>query len=848
MNPADLDRVFGRGRLKMVTGAHVEVYREEALPGERRRYTKRFLVTPAGDFRHWTEREWHILARLVGHRISAVPEIVQFDRGGADRPAIVQTYDAGITVDHWATLLPMARNGAVLPHVFADCAHWWALARHCLIALDAIHELQLVHLDLKADNVCIPTAPTDFDPHAPDAVLYPLFDQLTLIDFAFSLVSGENLVSALPIARQLDYEYQSPRLLHALEEGRRGNLAATWQLDWRCDFFSLAAMLRRYLPATGLAATWTAERYAQARALVQCLLDIHDAECPAQRPHRALIESTSHATSDPELIASLQHGWRLAVGDVAVGRDCPTPVTRIAPLIEANVQDHGFMAAAGSAERAGVVMRPRRFARAGRVALIAGLAAAAAVGVPILGEPWLALERYRHQDDGQVAPAAAAAQPAPAAASAAAGVAAAAAPSEPAELATPAPPAAIAAPAAQPSARTQMADAPKTTQATPREGAGTKPGAAPRARAPGTAPAPLAAKAPAAAAVASKRGTPTAVPTSAPMSAPMSASVRWMAELDASIARARASPAAPAAAPTASALKPVVPWLRDSSAAAAAPTRAPAPVALPSPNPAAARQPAATAMPGDAAPPPDAVRATAPPEPRDYSARAVGLMTSDVPRVAQRAERQVMRVLYIATQLGDVYREEDIRQAARDIRLTPRDPLTELDVDSLAARRLNEAARTAFWRRGSVDEALSLQTRAFAANPTDSEIVGNLAHFRLSQRPAQADAARLLALHALATHDARHPTGRIEDWTTFAIASSLTGRGSDARDAWLVTLVLAPNPDRQCRVAIDAYATHGERLRGPVEAMLNKAQASGRSGQSPSCEWPPRWAAASRSR
>jgi hypothetical protein len=76
MKPADIDRVFGRSRLRMVTGDHVEVFREEASPGERRRYTKRFLATAAGDFRQWTEREWRILARLVGPRLGAVPPVV----------------------------------------------------------------------------------------------------------------------------------------------------------------------------------------------------------------------------------------------------------------------------------------------------------------------------------------------------------------------------------------------------------------------------------------------------------------------------------------------------------------------------------------------------------------------------------------------------------------------------------------------------------------------------------------------------------------------------------------------------------------------------------------------------
>ena len=52
MTPEQIERVFGRGRLKMATGEHVEVFREAIVPGERRRYTKRFLTTRDGDFGH----------------------------------------------------------------------------------------------------------------------------------------------------------------------------------------------------------------------------------------------------------------------------------------------------------------------------------------------------------------------------------------------------------------------------------------------------------------------------------------------------------------------------------------------------------------------------------------------------------------------------------------------------------------------------------------------------------------------------------------------------------------------------------------------------------------------------
>ncbi|MEO7338645.1 MAG: hypothetical protein ABIV63_18885, partial [Caldimonas sp.] len=332
MMPTDIDRVFGRSRLRMVTGDHVEVFREASVAGERRRYTKRFLATSAGDFRPWTEREWRILARLVGHGIGPVPDVVQFDRGASDRPALVQTYDAGVTADHWATLLPVERDGAVLAHVFEDCAHWWALARHALTALDAIHHLQVVHLDLKADNVCIPADPVDFDPHRAGAPLRLCFEQIALIDFAFSLVSGERLVSALPIARQFEYDYQSPRLLHALEAGGRGDLAPTRELDWRCDLFSLAAMLRRVLPDRTRAPVgdWTDDRHAMAHELIRRLLEVHDAELPSTRPHAELIAFASDPLQSPDLALSLQRGWTLATRASGPLGDQPTPVTRIA--------------------------------------------------------------------------------------------------------------------------------------------------------------------------------------------------------------------------------------------------------------------------------------------------------------------------------------------------------------------------------------------------------------------------------------------------------------------------------------------------------------------------------------
>ena len=179
-------------------------------------------------------------------------------------------------------------------------------------------------------------------------VLQPRFDDIALIDFAFSLVSGERLDSALPIAQQADYEYQSPRLLSALAAGRHGDLAPTRQLDWRCDLFSLAAMLWRYLPELEDTTTgaWTRPRHARARALVRRLIEAHDAEVPVKRPHAALIALASEPLAQAELIDSLQRGWTLAFDTRIAEAASPTPVTRIALPVPSPATSPGVTAVA----------------------------------------------------------------------------------------------------------------------------------------------------------------------------------------------------------------------------------------------------------------------------------------------------------------------------------------------------------------------------------------------------------------------------------------------------------------------------------------------------------------------
>jgi hypothetical protein len=233
--------------------------------------------------------------------------------------------------------------------------------------------------------------------------------------------------------------------------------------------------------------------------------------------------------------------------------------------------------------------------------------------------------------------------------------------------------------------------------------------------------------------------------------------------------------------------------------------------------------------------------------PRDFTARASDLMATHVIRVAQRAEPLVRRVLWVADRADDPLRADEVRAAASAVTIAPQDPLFGYDVADADARAFHEAAKSA-WGRGSVADALELQTKAFGANPIDAAVAGNLAFLQLRQRTINAGLARDLALHAIALHDARYPQGRVEDWTTLAVADALTGRERESRDAWLASLALAPSPERQCRAALNAYAAWGEPLRAPVEAMLHRAQRWGLADRSPLCEWPPHWVTAAAAR
>jgi serine/threonine protein kinase len=1027
MTPEQIERVFGRCRLKMATGDHVEVFREAIAPGERRRYTKRFLDTTDGHFAHWTEREWRILARLIGHGVDCVPDVVQFDRGSIAGMQLVQTYDAGVTVDQWATLLPLIRDGRVYRHAFEDCAHWWALAHHSLIALKKIHQLQLIHLDIKGDNICIPLGPASFDCNAPSERLHPIFDQLALIDFAFALVSGEALTQPLPIGWQREYDYQSPRLLKALEEGRNGDLALTRQLDWRCDIYSLAAMLKRYLPdeaavhrsaATG----WTGERYDAAKSLIFALREHHDREAPQVHPHAALIHATGARLREGDLAASLAFGWTLARDiDVAPASASPlTPMTRLAPSIRVfvspreRVSNDPQIAGVASRDKVVPLIVPPRDDSARSHARRTGASRAALAVTALIVVALLAfaapasfrdvsravVDRVQTWADAmrpttQVASAADTAkstepslsnEPLPAKppeseASPTPPVSdspsPAAPPSEPVETNSP-PSARPSDPIASPPIPPQVVSpSPSLARSTPRRappanntastnGKKTKANSAPS----------LAASS---SKMISSKSTPRALPMSSANRLASSAHVMpptssvakpgaaqtqalalaesrpaptQVALVTPSVENATASlpsssvqapPSTPSNAPSVAATDrpeqiasahfadaPTTPppsptrerarssraerstdqgWfsqllqlvgkkpapIEDRQLQAAAPKRpvsevphtpptaeppaqveplpsivqpkavialSPPPGVIPPPPtrpnirddskaPRMAELPAKIPSPYAALPiqkiqePPAESEAIDRDADQVFATEARRALRQVVPRIAAQAQSEVARVLWVAANANDPTQDRAVIEAAQSISVGDGSNFSQ-GIAPAEARRLNDEAMDAYWSRRNMTEAFDLQLKAFGANPYDAEIAGNLALLHLKPSRLQPETARQLALVALAYRGGRSRMGRFEDWTTYAIASALTGRVADARNALFVTVALSRNIERNCKTAMGALSNYGERLREPVEAMLNRIHMQGRGYESPYCSLPPKWAMGTR--
>lgn len=223
----------------------------------------------------------------------------------------------------------------------------------------------------------------------------------------------------------------------------------------------------------------------------------------------------------------------------------------------------------------------------------------------------------------------------------------------------------------------------------------------------------------------------------------------------------------------------------------------------------------------------------------DEQARRV--LAESVPRTAAIAEPEIARVLASAAMPYHPGRQIAIVGEARRTWTSNVVTVSAVRAAPDVARQMKDEARRAYLTRRSVDDILDLQLEAFGANPYDAEVAGDLAALYLKVHPAQPQVARQLAMHAMALTSAQFLGPRVQDWITFAIASALMGREQDAINGLFVAAAIANNFGATCRAALAAAASHGDRMRAPVEALMQRIHEQGRDFESRQCVWPARW-------
>jgi serine/threonine protein kinase len=191
---------------------------------------------------YWIAREKNILMLL-----KKTPHIVRLRREeekSDNSYQTVKTKDSGISLAHWLRTKPtLAASQKTLKHPFEAVGSFLNLSKFCLIALKGMHQMGVVHANLRPDNICIPYAPY---PYEFDTELKLDYEGLTLIDFMFSISNTLKLSRPLPISIATTSSPQSSQMLHALAEDRKNrNTDFIQRIDYSVDLYALGFILEQ---------------------------------------------------------------------------------------------------------------------------------------------------------------------------------------------------------------------------------------------------------------------------------------------------------------------------------------------------------------------------------------------------------------------------------------------------------------------------------------------------------------------------------------------------------------------------------------------------------------------------
>ncbi len=189
---------------------------------------------------YWVAREKNLLMLLK--KLPQVARLRKDDDNGETGYHTVRTRDAGISLNFWMQMKPvLAKTGESLPHPFATVNAFLQLARAALTALKGIHKENIVHANIRPDNLCLPYTPF---PYAFGEAILPDYANLTLIDFMFAVSNTLRLYRPLAIQPLAPPSYHSTQLRHTLETDHLNQRAELIQeIDYSVDLYALGHLL-----------------------------------------------------------------------------------------------------------------------------------------------------------------------------------------------------------------------------------------------------------------------------------------------------------------------------------------------------------------------------------------------------------------------------------------------------------------------------------------------------------------------------------------------------------------------------------------------------------------------------
>lgn len=309
----------------------IEFWREWDAGRHRAVWGKRYIANDRYDLRAFNGAEFNWLIRLseskVGNTYRRASLAQEGTRLAQPASTTIKTFDCGPTLDDWLHTM-VVTNGRTQSHCFVQPEAFLRMAQGVLLALDRVHACHYIHCDLHPGNITLPMKLVDFT--ADKARLIPCWDDITLIDFGYSIDAKRPPDTTLPICHEGEETRISPLLqgilkeveLQAKAQLKSGEywenvmldpawwtrqepspLGAFHRLDWREDLYQFGRTLADIRDGAGYYAKRldgrTVSESSPVEAINQMVNELPEQlmqwglspEKPAQRPHLGMVES-----------------------------------------------------------------------------------------------------------------------------------------------------------------------------------------------------------------------------------------------------------------------------------------------------------------------------------------------------------------------------------------------------------------------------------------------------------------------------------------------------------------------------------------------------------------------------